>query len=188
MPADLAKFSRYPRWRWVRPAASASAKPRSPLTCGWGRSMAGHLEAGRKPLSLAATQRLLPCCKPLPAPPRPRRRRIQRPRRPPGPARRRPAGRPPGPVPAPGPPAAPRASGHHPTSWKSPAAGSRPTPCWPRPPTRPPAPGCCAAQEQAAADLDGETAARYHLLRLRAGALEAEAAGLAALLGGAAAG
>ncbi|WP_223649203.1 helix-turn-helix domain-containing protein [Hymenobacter psoromatis] len=37
-------------------------------------------------------------------------------------------------------------------------------------------------QEQAAADLDGETAARYHLLRLRAEALEAEAAGLAALL------
>ncbi|AWM31604.1 helix-turn-helix domain-containing protein [Hymenobacter nivis] len=39
-------------------------------------------------------------------------------------------------------------------------------------------------REQAAADLDGETAARYHLLRLRAGALEAEAAGLAALLSG----
>lgn len=38
-------------------------------------------------------------------------------------------------------------------------------------------------QEQAAADLDGETAARYHLLRLRAAALEAEATGLAALLG-----
>ena len=38
-------------------------------------------------------------------------------------------------------------------------------------------------QEQAAADLDGETGARYHLLRLRAEALEAEAAGLAALLG-----
>lgn len=38
-------------------------------------------------------------------------------------------------------------------------------------------------QEQAAADLDGETAARYHLLRLRAEALEAEAAGLAALIG-----
>ena len=37
-------------------------------------------------------------------------------------------------------------------------------------------------QEQAAADLDGETAARYHLLRLRLAALEAEAAGLAALL------
>ncbi|AMR26835.1 hypothetical protein A0257_06745 [Hymenobacter psoromatis] len=37
-------------------------------------------------------------------------------------------------------------------------------------------------QEQATADLDGETAARYHLLRLRAEALEAEAAGLAALL------
>jgi len=37
-------------------------------------------------------------------------------------------------------------------------------------------------QEQAAADLDGEVAARYHLLRLRAEALEAEAAGLAALL------
>ena len=37
-------------------------------------------------------------------------------------------------------------------------------------------------QEQATADLDGETSARYHLLRLRAEALEAEAAGLAALL------
>lgn len=37
-------------------------------------------------------------------------------------------------------------------------------------------------QAQAAADLDGETAARYHLLRLRAEALEAEAAALAALL------
>lgn len=37
-------------------------------------------------------------------------------------------------------------------------------------------------QEQAAADLDGETAARYHLLRLRAKALEAEATALAALL------
>ncbi len=38
-------------------------------------------------------------------------------------------------------------------------------------------------QEQAAADLDADTAARYHLLRLRAEALEAEAAALAALLG-----
>ena len=37
-------------------------------------------------------------------------------------------------------------------------------------------------QAQAAADLDGETAARYHLLRLRLAALEAEAAGLATLL------
>ena len=37
-------------------------------------------------------------------------------------------------------------------------------------------------QEQAAADLNGDTAARYHLLRLRLAALEAEAAGLAALL------
>jgi len=37
-------------------------------------------------------------------------------------------------------------------------------------------------QAQATADLDGETAARYHLLRLRAEALEAEAAALAALL------
>ncbi len=37
-------------------------------------------------------------------------------------------------------------------------------------------------QEQAAADLDGETAARYHLLRLRLGALDAEATALAALL------
>jgi len=37
-------------------------------------------------------------------------------------------------------------------------------------------------QAQAAADLDGETAARYHLLRLHLAALEAEAAGLAALL------
>ena len=37
-------------------------------------------------------------------------------------------------------------------------------------------------QEQAAADLDGDTAARYHLLRLRLAALEAEATGLAALL------
>jgi transcriptional regulator with XRE-family HTH domain len=38
-------------------------------------------------------------------------------------------------------------------------------------------------QAQAAADLDADTAARYHLLRLRAEALEAEATGLAALLG-----
>jgi len=37
-------------------------------------------------------------------------------------------------------------------------------------------------QEQAAADLDAETSAHYHLLRLRAEALEAEAAALAALL------
>ena len=37
-------------------------------------------------------------------------------------------------------------------------------------------------QEQAAADLDGDTAARYHLLRLRLAALDTEAAGLAALL------
>jgi len=34
----------------------------------------------------------------------------------------------------------------------------------------------------AAADLDGDTAARYHLLRLRAESLETEAAALAALL------
>ncbi|AMR25729.1 hypothetical protein A0257_00585 [Hymenobacter psoromatis] len=38
-------------------------------------------------------------------------------------------------------------------------------------------------QEQAAADLDSEAAARYHLLRLRLAALESESAGLAALLG-----
>jgi hypothetical protein len=37
-------------------------------------------------------------------------------------------------------------------------------------------------QEQAAADLGADTAARYHLLRLRAEALEAEAAGLTELL------
>jgi transcriptional regulator with XRE-family HTH domain len=37
-------------------------------------------------------------------------------------------------------------------------------------------------QEQAAADLDAEASAQYHLLRLRAEALEAEAAALAALL------
>ncbi len=37
-------------------------------------------------------------------------------------------------------------------------------------------------QEQTAADLDGETAARYHLLRLRLGALDTEATALAALL------
>jgi transcriptional regulator with XRE-family HTH domain len=36
-------------------------------------------------------------------------------------------------------------------------------------------------QEQAAADLGADTAARYHLLRLRAEALEAEAAGLTEL-------
>lgn len=39
-----------------------------------------------------------------------------------------------------------------------------------------------ARQADATAALDGEAAARYHLLRLRAEALEAEAAGLAALL------
>lgn len=38
-------------------------------------------------------------------------------------------------------------------------------------------------QAQAAADLDGDTAARYHLLRLRAEGLEAEAAELIKLLG-----
>lgn len=38
-------------------------------------------------------------------------------------------------------------------------------------------------QEQATADLDAEASARYHLLRLRAEALETEAAALAALLG-----
>jgi transcriptional regulator with XRE-family HTH domain len=37
-------------------------------------------------------------------------------------------------------------------------------------------------QEQAAADLDAEASAAYHLLRLRAEALETEAAALAALL------
>ncbi|MDO7886664.1 hypothetical protein [Hymenobacter cheonanensis] len=37
-------------------------------------------------------------------------------------------------------------------------------------------------QAQAAADLDGETAARYHLLRLRAEALETEAVALSKLL------
>jgi transcriptional regulator with XRE-family HTH domain len=37
-------------------------------------------------------------------------------------------------------------------------------------------------QAQAAADLDGETAARYHLLRLRAEALETEAIALGKLL------
>ena len=37
-------------------------------------------------------------------------------------------------------------------------------------------------QEQATADLDAEASAGYHLLRLRAEALEAEAAALAALL------
>ena len=37
-------------------------------------------------------------------------------------------------------------------------------------------------QEQAAADLDAEASAAYHLLRLRAEALEAEAAALVALL------
>jgi len=37
-------------------------------------------------------------------------------------------------------------------------------------------------QEQAAADLDAEASAAYHLLRLRAEALEAEAAALMALL------
>lgn len=37
-------------------------------------------------------------------------------------------------------------------------------------------------QEQAAADLDAEASAQYHLLRLRAEALEAEAAALVALL------
>ena len=37
-------------------------------------------------------------------------------------------------------------------------------------------------QEQAAADLDAEASAAYHLLRLRAEALEVEAAALAALL------
>ena len=38
-------------------------------------------------------------------------------------------------------------------------------------------------QEQAAADLDGDTAARYHLLRLRLAALDGEAAALTGLLG-----
>ena len=145
-----------------------------------GAGMVGHLEAGRKLPSLAATQRLLPLLQALPPPAAP------------------PAPEDPAAHLAP-PDAAPLAARldycqHHAAQlrreltaitqkievaqrWQQAlppllaAAADAPARAW-----------LLRRQEQAAADLDGETAARYHLLRLRAEALEAEAAGLATLL------
>ena len=147
---------------------------------GMGAGMVGHLEAGRKTPSLAATQRLLPLLQALPAPNAPA-----------DPAANLAAYLAP-------PDAAPLAARldycqHHaarlrhelatlarqlevarrwqqalPTLLAQAEAQARP---W-----------LLRRQEQAAADLDGEAAARYHLLRVRAEALENEASALRQLL------
>jgi transcriptional regulator with XRE-family HTH domain len=147
---------------------------------GMGAGMVGHLEAGRKTLSLAATRRLLPLLQALPAP-----------------AAAAATATDPAAYLAP-PDTAPLAARldycqHHaarlrrelaaltqqlevarrwqqalPTLLAQAAAQARP---W-----------LLRRQEQAAADLDGEAAARYHLLRLRAEALESEASALRQLL------
>ena len=157
-----------------------------------GAGMVGHVEAGRKPLSPVATQRLLPLLHALPTPAAP-----------PAAAEAAESDDPAAHLAPPdaAPLAARRAQCQHQARqlrralaalaqemevarrWQQALPGllataaDAPARAW-----------LLRRQEQAAADLDGETAACYHLLRLRAGALEAEAAGLAALLRGAAAG
>lgn len=146
---------------------------------GMGAGMVGHLEAGRKPLSLVATQRLLPLLQALPAP--------DAPARPDDPAAHL----------AP-PDAAPLAARlaycqHHAarlrreltTLTQQLAIARRWQQALPALLAETEArahPWLLRRQEQAAADLDGEAAARYHLLRVRAEALESEAISLGKLL------
>ncbi|AMJ66231.1 hypothetical protein [Hymenobacter sp. PAMC 26628] len=143
---------------------------------GVGAGMVGHLEAGRKPTSLAAAQRLLPLLQALAAP-----ATAEVPA-----AHLAP--------PAPAPLAARLATCQHQARrLRRELAALTQTLEYARrwqaalPALLAPADERARAwllrrQAQAAADLDGETAARYHLLRLRAAALEAEATELAALL------
>jgi hypothetical protein len=142
--------------------------------------MVGHLEAGRKTLSLPATQRLLPLLQALPAPPTPAAPEAD-------PAAHL----------AP-PDAAPLAARlaycqHHTARLRRELAALAQTLAHARrwqqalPALLAQADERARAwllrrQEQATADLDADTSARYHLLRLRLAALETEATGLAELL------
>lgn len=146
---------------------------------GVGAGMVGHLEAGRKPTSLAAAQRLLPLLQALAAPGSPIENAA--------------------PAAHLAPPAAAPLMArlaycqHHARKLRRELSALTQTLEYARRwqqalPTlltqadERARPWLRRRQEQAAADLDADTAARYHLLRLRLAALETEAAALAGLL------
>lgn len=149
---------------------------------GMGAGMVGHLEAGRKALGLVATQRLLPLLHALPAPPD----------TPAAPPEADPTAH------LAPPDAAPLAARldycqHHAarlrrelkaleTQLEYARRWQQALPALLAGADERARPWLLRRQAQATADLDGETAARYHLLRLRAEALETEAIALGKLL------